>query len=102
MNRLLKKIKVPKHKKDVLLESLGNTAIGFVVAYAFTVIIGPYILGAAINHETSFTWTLAMTFVSIIRGYFIRLYYSRKRYIEQLRKELKVYKRKAKKAKKNG
>ena len=87
------KFKLSKHKRIVWSESLWNTAIGFVVAYAFTVIVGPYILGEEVTHTTSFTWTLAMTIVSTIRGYLIRLYYSRKRYIKELRKELKYAKK---------
>ena len=84
----MKILKISKHKRDVWKEALWNTAIGFVIAYSFTIVAGPYILGHGVTHETSFTWTLAMTVVSVIRGYLIRLYYSRKRYIKELRREI--------------
>lgn len=97
MNKLLKKIS--KHKREVISESVWNTAIGFMIAYSFTVGLGPYILGAGITHETSLTWTLAMTVVSVARGYIIRLYFSRKRYIKTLRTEMFFLKRKLRKHK---
>lgn len=94
----MKLFKVAKHKREVLKESLWNTAIGFIVAYSFTIVVGPYIIGEAITHETSLTWTLAMTGVSVIRGYLIRLYFSRKRYIKELRRDRAKLKRKLRKA----
>ena len=97
MIKLIKKI--PKHKREVISESIWNTAIGFIIAYSFTLVVGPYILGEAITHETSFTWTLAMTLVSVFRGYVIRLYFSRKRYIRTLRTEMFHLRRKLRKHK---
>lgn len=99
---LRKLLKISNHKKAVWHESLWNTFVGFIVAYAFTVIAGPYIIGQAITHETSMVWTLAMTVVSVIRGYFLRLYFSRKRYIKELRKEVFYLKKKLKKVKSDG
>lgn len=86
---LRKLFKISKHKKEVWVEQLYNTLIGSIVAYAATVTLGPYILGHGVTHETSLLWTLIMTIISVIRGYVIRLYYSRKRYIKQLKKELR-------------
>jgi archaellum biogenesis protein FlaJ (TadC family) len=89
----MKKLKLSKHKREVWVEQLNNTLIGSIVAYVATVALGPYILGHGVTHETSLLWTLIMTIISVLRGYIIRLYYSRKRYIKELRKELRDVKR---------
>jgi hypothetical protein len=80
--------KIQRHKREVLNESLWNTLIGFMIGYTFTIVVGPYLTGSNISHEASIVWTLAMTVLSVIRGYGVRLYFSRKRYIKTLRKEV--------------
>jgi hypothetical protein len=94
--------KIQRHKREALHESLCNTFVGFIIGYSFTVIIGPYILGAAVTHEASIVWTLAMTVLSVARGYAVRVYFSRKRYIVKLKKELLQTRKAIKGNKRNG
>ena len=95
----IKFLTISKHKRKVWVEVFWNTVLGFIVSYAATIVLGPYIVGVEFTHEISFTWTLVMTIISGIRGYVVRLYYSRKKYIAELRKELRDLRRTKRKGK---
>ena len=85
-----KLFKIQTYKKTALKEQLWNTAIGFIVAYIVVQALGPIIFKTDISHSQNLSWTVVMTVVSIIRGYFVRLWFSRKHYIKALRTEVNL------------
>ena len=63
-------------KKQSLIESLTNTAIGFVVSYASTFLIFP-LLGMQTSAGTNLIITVYFTIISILRGYVIRRWFNK-------------------------
>ncbi|WP_210707378.1 DUF7220 family protein [Maribacter dokdonensis] len=64
-------------KKQSFIESLSNTAIGFIVSYASTFLIFP-LVGFESNGGKNLIITLYFTAVSILRGYVLRRYFNKK------------------------
>ncbi len=64
-------------KKQSLIESLTNTAIGFLISLGSTFIIFP-LVGFESSVSKNIIVTLFFTVVSILRGYVIRRYFNRK------------------------
>lgn len=64
-------------KKQSLLESLTNTAIGFVISLASTFVIFP-LVGFESSASKNIIVTLFFTAVSILRGYLIRRFFNTK------------------------
>lgn len=58
-------------KKHSLIESVTNTAIGFVIALTSQVLIYP-LFNIHITFKTNFWLTVVFTFISIARGYALR------------------------------
>lgn len=64
-------------KKQSLIESISNTAIGFVISYAATFLIFP-LVGFESNAGKNILITLFFTVVSIIRSYTLRRFFNGK------------------------
>lgn len=64
-------------KRQSFVESLSNTAIGFVVSFASTFLIFP-LVGFESSSGKNLIITLYFTAVSILRGYVLRRYFNRK------------------------
>jgi predicted membrane protein len=64
-------------KKQSLIESLTNTAVGFLISLAATFVIIP-LVGYASTFSKNLIVTLFFTVVSIVRGYVIRRYFNKK------------------------
>ena len=58
------------------LESIANTAIGFVVNVGLTILIFP-LLGIYVPVTTNITLAIILTGVSILRGYLVRRWFER-------------------------
>jgi len=65
-------------KKQSLIESLTNTAIGFVISYASTFLILP-LVGVQTSAGTNLVITIYFTVISILRGYVIRRWFNKKK-----------------------
>ncbi len=63
-------------KKDSLIESMTNTAIGFTISLASTFIIFP-LVGIQSTGFKNVLITIFFTVVSIARGYVIRRYFNK-------------------------
>lgn len=64
-------------KKQSFVESLTNTAVGFVISLGSTFVIFP-LVGYASTFSKNLIVTLFFTVVSILRGYVIRRYFNKK------------------------
>jgi len=64
-------------KKQSLIESLFNVAVGFVVTMVSLHIIFP-VLGIENNSGKNIIITIYLTVLSILRNYFIRRYFNKK------------------------
>ncbi len=64
-------------KKQSFVESLTNTAVGFLISLGSTFIIFP-LVGFESSVTKNIIVTLFFTVVSILRGYFIRRYFNNK------------------------
>lgn len=71
--------------RQSLIESLNNTALGFVISYASSFLIFP-LMGIDSSPGKNLVITLYFTVISIIRGYAIRRWYNR-RFLKKLEKE---------------
>lgn len=65
-------------KKQSLVESLTNTAIGFGVSYVSTFLIFPMV-GLNTSAKTNLVITCYFTVISIVRGYVIRRWFNKKK-----------------------
>ena len=63
-------------KKQSLIESATNTAVGFIISLGSTFIIFP-LVGVKTTPETNFVITIYFTAVSLLRGYIIRRYFNK-------------------------
>ena len=62
-----------------MVESLTNTASGFVISYlAWKFVVGPAITLEVIQYDDAFIITVFFTFISIGRNYIIRRYHTKK------------------------
>ena len=75
--RRFKKKLIMQSKKQSFIESITNTAIGFVISLAATFIIFP-LVGFESSLSKNLIVTLCFTIVSIARGYFIRRFFNNK------------------------
>jgi predicted membrane protein len=66
-------------KKQSLLESATNTAVGFIISLASTFVIFP-LVGFESSFSKNLIVTLFFTIVSILRGYFIRRFFNKVAY----------------------
>ncbi len=64
-------------KKQSLIESLTNVTVGFFITIISLHIIFP-ILGIENNLGKNIILTVYLTFLSILRNYFLRRYFNRK------------------------
>lgn len=80
-------------KLDSFIEALFSTFIGFVVSFAANLLIMP-VLGIPVSLSQNFALTVAFTFVSVARSYFVRRWANkyltqfRERVVEFLKKEV--------------
>ena len=81
-------------KLDSLIEALLSTFIGFVVSFTANLILMP-MLGIPVSLSQNFILTVAFTFVSVARSYFLRrwankyLSHVRAKMVEFFTKEVK-------------
>ena len=68
-------------KKQSVIESLTNTAIGFGVSFASTFLILP-LVGVKTRAGTNLIITLYFTIISIARGYVIRRWFNKKKTVQ--------------------
>jgi hypothetical protein len=64
-------------KKQSFLESVTNTAIGFIISLASTFVIFP-LMGLHSTAGKNIVITLFFTLVSILRGYVIRRFFNKR------------------------
>jgi hypothetical protein len=64
-------------KKNSLIESVTNTVIGFIISLLIQLIIYP-VMDIPVTFNQNITITLVFTIVSIIRGYIIRRFFTKK------------------------
>ncbi|TLP81377.1 hypothetical protein [Maribacter sp. ACAM166] len=64
-------------KKQSFIESLTNTAIGFMVSFASTFLIFP-LVGISTNAGTNLIITIYFTIISVLRGYALRRWFNYK------------------------
>lgn len=64
-------------KKQSFIESFTNTAIGFIISWASTFIIFPFV-GFESNPAKNLLITLYFTVISIARSYILRRFFNRK------------------------
>lgn len=64
-------------KKQSLVESATNTAVGFVISLTATFIIFP-LVGFESSFSKNLIVTIFFTIVSVLRGYFIRRIFNNK------------------------
>ena len=64
-------------KKQSFIESLSNTAVGFLISLAATFIVLP-IFNVHSTFSKNIGITICFTFISIIRSYLIRRYFNKK------------------------
>ena len=63
-------------KKQSFIESITNTAVGFVISFASTFLIFP-LVGISSSAGKNIIITLFFTTISILRGYFIRRWFNK-------------------------
>jgi hypothetical protein len=63
-------------KANSLVESITNTAVGFLIAMWSQILIYPF-FGIHISHATNLKLTIVFTFISIARGYILRRLFNR-------------------------
>ena len=68
-----------EHKRAAMIEAVVGTAVGFILGYLATLIIPPLLFDSHISPADSFWWTVIMTIISLLRGYYVRLFFSRRR-----------------------
>ena len=66
-------------KKFSLIESITNTAVGFLISLLVQLIIYPT-LGIPVTLKQNIIITFVFTLVSILRGYVIRRIFNRKKF----------------------
>ena len=60
-------------KKKSMMESLTNTASGFLISYlAWKFVVGPAITSDWIKYDDAFIITVFFTFLSVFRNYIVR------------------------------
>jgi uncharacterized protein YacL len=64
-------------RKHSLIESITNTAIGFIISLLVQLVIYP-ILNIPVSIGQNIIITIVFTVVSILRGYFVRRIFNRK------------------------
>lgn len=64
-------------KKQSFIESITNTAVGFLISLAATFVIFP-LVGYKTTVSKNIIVTLFFTAISILRGYVIRRYFNKK------------------------
>lgn len=64
-------------KTQSFIEISANTAVGFIISYASTFIIFPFV-GFESSNSQSFIVTLFFTVVSLLRGFVIRRIFNKK------------------------
>jgi hypothetical protein len=77
-------------KKQSLIESFTNVAIGYIISLLSLFIIFP-ILGIESSPSKNFIITFYFTVISIFRSYIIRRYFNKKLKLEKEIKELENY-----------
>ena len=69
-------------KLDSLVEALLSTLIGFAVSFTANLVLMP-MLGIPVSLSQNFVLTVAFTFVSVARSYFVRRFANK--YLSQVR-----------------
>lgn len=64
-------------KRDSWIETVTNTAIGYLVAVCSQVVIFPF-FGIYIPLMDNFIMAIWFTLVSLVRGYFVRRWFTKK------------------------
>ena len=72
-------------KLDSFIEALFSTFIGFVVSFTANILIMP-VLGIPVSLSQNFALTVAFTFVSVARSYFVRRWANK--YLTQFREKV--------------
>ena len=72
-------------KLDSFIEALFSTFIGFVVSFTANILIMP-VLGIPVSLTQNFALTVAFTFVSVARSYFVRRWANK--YLTQFREKV--------------
>ena len=72
-------------KLDSLIEALLSTFIGFIVSFTANLILMP-MLGIPVSLSQNFILTVAFTFVSVARSYFLRRWANK--YLSQVRAKM--------------
>ena len=78
-------------KLDSLVEALLSTFIGFVVSFTANLVLMP-VLGIPVSLSQNFVLTVAFTFVSVARSYFLRRWANK--YLSQVRAKIVEFFRK--------
>ena len=78
-------------KLDSLVEALLSTFIGFVVSFTANLVLMP-VLGIPVSLSQNFVLTVAFTFVSVARSYFLRRWANK--YLSQVRAKMLEFFRK--------
>lgn len=65
-------------RKHSFVESLSNTAVGFVISLASLYVVFPF-FGIETSHGTNVLITLYFTVISITRSYIIRRFFNKKK-----------------------
>ncbi len=78
-------------KLDSLIEALLSTFIGFVVSFTANLMLMP-MLGIPVSLSQNFVLTVAFTFVSVARSYFLRRWANK--YLSQVRAKIVKFFRK--------